>query len=137
MQKINNIKLTADLKNLESLMSFISECAEHQGMALERVSELQLVLEEAFVNICEYAYAGGRGDVEINCFSESNSTVIEIIDSGVPFDITTQELHDITTGIHERKFGGLGCFLIRKLMDTVVYRREEGKNFLRITSFVK
>ncbi len=137
MQKIKNIKLTADIENLESLMSFFSECARDQGIVPERINEIQVVLEEAFVNICKYAYAGGRGEVEVNYFSESESAVIEIIDSGVPFDITAQELPDITADIHERKIGGLGCLLIRKLMDMVVYRREGGKNILRFTSLLQ
>jgi serine/threonine-protein kinase RsbW len=136
VQKIKNIKLTADMENLGSLMSFVSEYARDQGIATERVSEIQVVLEEAFVNICRYAYAGERGDVEVNCFSEGNSAVIEIIDFGIPFDITAQELPDITADIPERNIGGLGCLLIRKLMDMVVYRRENGKNILRLASLI-
>jgi serine/threonine-protein kinase RsbW len=133
VQDIKSIKLTSDMENLGSLTSFISECARDLGMTPERAGEIQVVLEEAFVNICRYAYAEGRGDVEVNCFSEGNHTVIEIIDSGMPFDITAQELPDITADIHKRKIGGLGCLLIRKLMDRVVYRREDDKNILRFT----
>ena len=134
---IKNIKLIADVENLGSLMSFVSECARDQGIAPDRVSEIQVVLEEAFANICKYAYAGEQGEVEVNCFSEGDSAVIEIIDSGIPFDITAQELPDITADITERKIGGLGCLLIRKLMDLVVYRREDGKNILRMTSLLQ
>jgi anti-sigma regulatory factor (Ser/Thr protein kinase) len=137
VQKIKNIKLTADMESLGSLVSFVSEWARDQGMAPERVNEIQVVLEEAFVNICKYAYAGRQGDVEVNCFSESDSTVIEIIDSGIPFDITAQALPDITADIPERKIGGLGWLLIKSFMDMVVYRRENGKNILRLTSLLQ
>lgn len=123
--------------NLGSLMSFVSECARDQGISPDRVNDIQVVLEESFVNICRYAYASGQGDIEVNFFSESDSIVIEIIDSGVPFDVTVQELPDITVDIHERKIGGLGCLLIRKLMDVVTYRREDGKNILRLTSLLQ
>lgn len=123
--------------NLGSLASFVSGCARAQGMAPERTGELQVALEEAFVNICRYAYAEGPGDVEVNFFSEGGNAVIEIIDSGMPFDITAQELPDITAEIHERRIGGLGCLLIRKLMDRVVYRREDGKNILRFTGLLQ
>jgi serine/threonine-protein kinase RsbW len=122
------------MENLGSLTSFISERVRDQGMTPERVGEIQVVLEEAFVNICRYAYAEGRGDVEVRCFSEGGNAVIEIIDSGLPFDITAQQLPDITADIHERKIGGLGCLLIRKLIGMVIYRREDGKNILRFTS---
>ncbi len=137
MQKINYIKLTSDMENLGSLMSFVSEWAQGQGMAPERINEIQLVLEEAFVNICRYAYSGRRGDFEVNCFSESGSSVIEIIDSGIPFDITAQALPDITADISERRIGGIGCLLIKNLMDKVVYRRENGKNILRLTDLLQ
>lgn len=134
MKKIKNIKITADMESLGSLKSFVSEYAQDQRIALEKVSEIQLVLEEAFVNICSYAYAGGRGEVEVRCFSERHSAIIEIIDSGVPFDMTAQKLPDITADIQDRNTGGLGCLLIRKLADMVVYRREDGKNILRLTT---
>jgi serine/threonine-protein kinase RsbW len=137
VRKMKSIKLTSDMENLGHLASFVSECARDQGMTPERAGELQVALEEAFVNICRYAYADGPGDVEVNFFSEGDNTVIEIIDSGTPFDITVQELPDITADIHERKIGGLGCLLIRKLMDRVVYRREDGKNILRFTGFLQ
>jgi serine/threonine-protein kinase RsbW len=125
------------MENLGRLVAFVSLCAHDQGMTPERAGELQVVLEEAFVNICRYAYGEGPGDVEVNCFSEGAESVIEVIDSGMPFDITAQELPDITADIHERKIGGMGCLLIRKLMDRVVYRREDGKNILRFTCLLR
>jgi serine/threonine-protein kinase RsbW len=134
---MKNIKLASDLENLGSLISFVSEFACDQGMAPGRISEIQLVTEEAFVNICRYAYAGGRGEVDVNCSSEDGRFVVEIIDSGGPFDLTEQELPDIMADIHERRIGGLGCLLMRKLTDMVVYRREDGKNILRLTSLLQ
>lgn len=125
------------MHNIASLIDFVSEYARAKGMVPERISEMQVVLEEAFVNICRYAYSGGRGEVEVNCFSESDRAVIELIDTGVPFDLTTQELPKITGDIHERKIGGLGCLLIRSLIDRVAYRREKGKNILSLTSLLQ
>lgn len=133
MEPMKSIKLTSDMGNLGLLMSFLAECAQGQAMEPEKTRKFQLVLEEAFVNICRYAYPGAQGDVEVNYFSEGGQVVIEIIDSGIPFDITAQELPSIAEGIHEREIGGLGCLLIRKLMDRIVYRREDGRNILRFT----
>ena len=133
MHAIASIKLSADLKNLERLASFVSECARERGITEEKGVDIQIAVEEAFVNICSYAYVGGRGEVEVNCSSNGDRFVIEIIDSGVPFDITVLEDPDFTADISERKAGGLGGLLIRKLMDMVVYRRENNKNILRLT----
>jgi serine/threonine-protein kinase RsbW len=132
-QTIVSIKLSADLKNLERLTSFVAGCARGQGITGERDVDIQIAVEEAFVNICSYAYVGGRGEVEVNCSSEGDSFVIEIIDSGVPFDITALEDPDVMADISERKVGGLGGLLIRKLMDRAVYRREGNKNILSLT----
>jgi len=132
MQAIASIKLSADLKNLERLTSFVSECARERGITEERGFDIQIAVEEAFVNICSYAYVGGSGEVEVNCSSNGDSFVIEIIDSGVPFDITVLEDPDVTADISEREVGGLGGLLIRKLMDMAVYRREGNKNILRL-----
>jgi anti-sigma regulatory factor (Ser/Thr protein kinase) len=132
MQAIASIKLSADLKNLERLTSFVLECARERGILEERDVDIQIAVEEAFVNICSYAYVGGRGEVEVNCSSNGDSFVIEIIDSGIPFDITVLEDPDVTADISERKVGGLGGLLIRKLMDMVVYHREGNKNILRL-----
>jgi len=132
MQAIASIKLSADLENLARLTSFVSECARDRGITKERGVDIQIAVEEAFVNICSYAYVGGRGEVEVNCSSNGDSFVIEIIDSGIPFDITILEDPDITADISKREVGGLGGLLIRKLMDMAVYRRESNKNILRL-----
>ena len=132
MQAIASIKLSADLKDLERLTSFVSECARERGITEERGVDIQIAVEEAFVNVCSYAYVGERGEVEVNCSSNGDSFVIEIIDSGIPFDITLLEDPDVKADIYERKVGGLGGLLIRKLMDMTVYSREGNRNVLRL-----
>ena len=132
MQAIAHVKLRAVLENLERIRTFGLECARAQHFSAARVAEIELSLEEAFTNICNYAYAGEPGEIEVNCFAEDGSMVIEIIDTGVSFDITTADDPDVTADLSERKLGGLGIFLIRKLMDKVVYRREGDKNILRL-----
>lgn len=126
------MELRAELKNLEAIRSFVSEYARAQHFSAARVSEIELALEEAFANICNYAYTGEPGDIEVNCSTEDGGMAIEIVDSGVSFDITVVDDPDITTDLSEREPGGLGIFLIRKLVDKVVYRRDGDKNRLRL-----
>jgi serine/threonine-protein kinase RsbW len=132
VRAIAHMKIRADLENLEKTRTFVSECASAQHFSAARVSEIELALEEAFANICNYAYAGEPGEIEVNCSTEDGGMVIEIIDSGAAFDITAVNDPDITADVSERKIGGLGIFLIRELMDNVVYRREGGKNIVRL-----
>ncbi|EKD40519.1 MAG: anti-sigma regulatory factor [uncultured bacterium] len=132
MQAIAHLKLRADLENLERTRTLVSECASAQHFGAARVSEIELALEEAFANICNYAYAGQPGEIEVNCFAEDGGMVIELTDSGISFDITIVDDPDITADLSEREPGGLGIFLIRELIDEVVYRREGDKNILRL-----
>ncbi len=132
MQAIAHVKLPADLENLERIRTFVAEYARAQRFSIARVSDIELSVEEAFTNICKYAYAGEPGEIEVNCFAEDGSMVIEICDSGVSFDITTVDDPDVKADVSERNVGGLGILLIRKLVDKVVYRREGGRNILRL-----
>ena len=99
---------------------------------------LNLALEEAVVNVMEYAYAPGtQGDVCIK--TTANETQIEfiIIDSGIPFDPTKKEEVDITMSAEERPIGGLGIHLVREIMDTVNYEYKDNKNILTLSKKIK
>jgi len=85
--------------------------------------DLQLILEEALVNVMNYS---GSHDVEIRCFGESHEFIIEITDCGKEFDITAH------TRKEELTVGGYGVKLIKEIMDDVSYQRRDGVNFLRM-----
>ena len=92
---------------------------------------LNLVLEEAVVNIINYAYPEGvDGTMEIDVSEKANVLTINLIDSGKAFDPTARAEVDITAGVEERPIGGLGIHLIRTIMDHVEYERKDGKNIL-------
>jgi len=58
--------------------------------------------------------------------------VTEIVNYGLPFDITATPDPDVTKGLKERQLGGLGIFFIRKFVDEVDYRSEGNANILRL-----
>ncbi len=125
------IKLAAKIENLEHLIKFVSDCANKQGIDRKRIIEIEISTEEALVNIFNYAYQNVDGDVAIICKSdEKDEFVIEIEDSGVPFNLLSLKEPDTTLDISERSIGGLGIFLMKKLMDDVQYKREEDRNVL-------
>ena len=68
----------------------------------------------------------------INCNANDNHFIIEIIDSGIPFDMSSLSDPDVTADVDHRKIGGLGVFLIKKLKDEVRYRRENNQNILNL-----
>ena len=106
---------------------------------------LNLAVEEAVVNVINYAYPKGtEGDIEINItnslipdLSESSTEVIfTVIDQGVPFDPTTHDEADTTSELEERQIGGLGIHLIRNIMDRVEYQRDGNSNKLTMTKIL-
>ena len=132
MAVLTSLKVSTKMENLGRLIESVSGCAKAQGFDQERISKIELATEEALVNIVRYAYPEGPGDVEMICQVDRGRFIIEIIDSGIPFDVTAMPDPDVTAGIEERELGGLGIFLIRRMMDEVRYRREDNRNILTL-----
>ncbi len=122
----------AKLQNLESMFAFIRQAAARQGFDGQATNKIQLACEEALVNVINYAYPGKGGELDIECVNRPDRLVITISDSGVPFDPLALPEPDINAPFEERKIGGLGIFMMRKIMDDVSYRREGGRNILTL-----
>lgn len=133
MSHLSQIKLPANLENLPQLIESVSSCAKKQGLNSDKVIEIEIALEEVLVNIINYAYHNRIGDIIVTCILDDNKRfVIEIEDTGVHFDVLAANRPDLTPKISERKVGGLGIFLIRKLMADTLYRRKGNKNILTL-----
>ena len=128
-----SVRYEARIENLEDILRFVADCAGELPWATPRLSDIELVMEEAVVNVCKYAYPEGTGPVEVHCEGDGTALRIRIADEGVPFDILNAEEPDLSADILERQVGGLGCFLIRAMTDGVEYRREEDRNILELT----
>lgn len=131
---MESIRQSAKLESLEGFMSFVIDSSKEAGFSDKRVQEIELAVEEALVNIINYAYPDREdGEVEISCGLDGEYRyVVEIRDSGVPFDVAAQSDPDLNANIAERKIGGLGIFLIRKMADEMQYRREGDENVLTL-----
>ena len=133
MQLLSQLKLPAEINNLRKFIELVSRCAEEQGFSPERITEIGVATEEALVNVCNYAYQDGNGDVKVSCIlDDENRFVIEIEDAGIPFDVLSTSEPDLIDDIDERKVGGLGVFIIKELVEDVQYRREDNKNILKL-----
>ncbi|HEY3276080.1 MAG TPA: ATP-binding protein [Syntrophorhabdaceae bacterium] len=133
MNALSHAVVAAKLENLEALISHVAESARDAGFDSKRISELQIAAEEALVNVMSYAYESEGGDVDVACGpTEHDRFMIEISDKGAPFDPLSAVEPDTSADVTERKIGGLGILLIRKLMDEVRYRHEDGKNILTL-----
>ena len=121
----------AEVKRMQTFL--FSVCSE---LSIDDATyrSINLALEEAVVNVINYAYAKGkRGHVEISSRVEGNRLLLTIKDSGAPFDPTQAAEADTTTDLRRRAIGGLGIYLVRNLMDDMKYERtDDGYNVLTL-----
>lgn len=130
--ELDKIRCAAKLGNLTLLTEFVERCADRFGLEARKKFGALLALEEAFVNTCSYAYPDGEGEVELCCGADGDAFVLELADQGLPFDVLSLPDPDVTSDVMDRAIGGLGVHLIRELSDQVSYRRENGRNVLRM-----
>ena len=128
----------AKLEYLEEALIFITDEAKAAGLDDKKVGQIKLASEEAVVNIINYAYPDKDGNFEIACIpnpKESKGLEMEIVDWGIPFNPLELPEPDINVPMEERKIGGLGIFMVRKIMDEVNYKRQEERNILTLVKY--
>lgn len=133
-----SIMLKNDVKEIEALGSFVKQVAEKLSLDKPLANKLRLAVEEAVVNVMEYAYPKGtKGDVNLQATSNGHKLKFIITDSGIPFNPTEVMAADTTLSAEERPVGGLGILLVRELMDSINYERIDGKNVLTLSKIIK
>src|SRR5262249_9944524 len=129
MSPMATLTLPARIDSLPRGLAWGVECATAAGFPPPPVQEDELACEEALANICLYAYPNSKGEVEVRCTQdETRYLLIELIDSGIPFDMLARPVPDFTLDAAQRPIGGLGIPLIRALMDNATYHREGTRN---------
>ena len=132
------LTLKNDVHEVTRFSSFIKSVIEKLGIEKSLARQLRLAIEEAVVNVINYAYpADTEGSITITTTSDGNALRCQIIDTGIPFDPTAKEKTDITLSAEERQVGGLGILLVRELMDSIHYERVEGQNVLTLMKKIK
>ena len=131
------MELTLALKNnideINRLHTFIEEVGEAFELPMKVVLNLNLVLEEAVTNVIMYAYPQEQNEhIYLTAKKQDDRLVFVLTDSGKAFDPTQAPDADISLSADERQIGGLGIFLIRKIMNEVKYERIDDKNVLTL-----
>ena len=127
------LTLSNNVQEIPQLNAFIDEVCESHDLDPMTSMEMNLALGEAVVNVMTYAYPEGtKGYVDISVKSDNGSLVFVIRDSGKPFDPTTREEVDTSLPAEQREIGGLGIFLVRKMMDDIKYEYKDGHNILTL-----
>jgi len=130
---MSRLTFPARFEYLDDIRNHVAQQARAAGFGDRAVYAIQLAADEAASNIIEHAYAG-RSDAhfEMSCEYEKNRLVITFYDQGRPFDVSKVKKPDLTADLSERKIGGLGIYLMRKLMDEVHYKTAGSQNVLTL-----
>lgn len=128
----------AKTENLPKVQAFVDEQLEKWGCSMKAQMQLAVAVEELFVNIASYSYGRERKDPQTgNAVIQLRllpNRMAELVfrDSGTPFDPLKNPDPDVTKPAEERDIGGLGIFLVKKSMDEMTYRYENGQNIVTI-----
>jgi sigma-B regulation protein RsbU (phosphoserine phosphatase) len=110
----------AKFEQLDAIREFASQAARDAGMDDSAIYAVELSMDEACTNVIEHAYEGMEaGVIECTCDSDENNLTIIIHDHGKSFDPASIALPNLDADLDSRPIGGLGVFLMKKLMDEV------------------
>ena len=131
---MNEIEIKALTENLPKVLAFVDEQLEAAGCPRKIKIQIDIAVEEIFVNIAHYAYNPeiGTATVRIEVMNEPSMVDITFIDGGVPYDPLAREDPDVTLSAEERRIGGLGIFMVKKSMDDIEYKYLDGHNILTL-----
>ena len=130
----NELEIEALRENLEEVLAFLGERLDAADCTPKARMQLELAVEEIFINIASYAYNPdtGKATVRIEVSGDPLHVTITFIDRGVPYDPLAKADPDLSASAQERTVGGLGIFLTKKLMDDVAYEYRGGCNVLTL-----
>ena len=133
----NELRVKADLAEIERVRDFLRQRMHGIIIAEEETIKVELALHEIFVNVVMHAYPNGDGDVVIRIQSDENAFCIEIRDRGIPFNPDEIPPIDLDKKILLGTGGGLGIYLFKTLMDEYSYRRDGDENVLTICKRIR
>ena len=131
---MHELSLEAAIANIPAVTDFVNALLEELDCPMKAQLQIDVVIDELFSNIAQYAYAPGTGPATVRVETEEDppAVILTFIDRGMPYDPLAAEDPDITAPAEERSIGGLGVYLVKKTMDDVRYEYRDGQNILRI-----
>lgn len=126
--------IEASVSNLDDVLAFVDARLEEAGCGMKTQMQIDVAVEEIYVNIASYAYASSRGmaTIAVDIDKDKKQIIIEFRDSGMEFDPLAKPDPDTTLSAQERQIGGLGIYMVKKSMDDVTYTRSDGQNILTL-----
>jgi len=142
------ITILNQVPELNRVRDFVFSMGSEFSLCEDLTEKMNLVMEEAVSNVILYAYAkGNTHEIEIECLWQappqgksdifSGALSFRIVDTGMEFNPVVMGNVDVTLSAEERDIGGLGIFLVKNIMDEVIYHRIENRNELTLIKYVR
>ena len=136
---MKELTLEAKVANLQQVLDFVDENLTSMRCPMKILMQIDVAVEEIFVNVASYAYTPNTGSVTIrmDLQEKPRAVVITFIDSGIPYNPLAKEDPDVSLSAEERSIGGrsiggLGIFMVKKTMDKMEYEYTDQKNVLKM-----
>lgn len=126
-----SVTLVNDQSEVERLSRLVEAFGEAKGVPQESIFNVNLALDEVITNIIRYAHSDDqKHPIVVRLALEPGELTAQVEDDGRPFNPLEAPVPDLHASIEERPIGGLGIHLVRTMMSSVEYRRENGRNVL-------
>ena len=131
---MKELDIEARAENLEEVIQFVDQELETADCPIKAQMQIEIAVEEIFINIANYAYNPDTGSavIRVEVADDPVSVKLVFIDKGVPYDPHAKKDPDITLSAEERDIGGLGIFMVKKNMDEIHYEYKDGQNILTL-----
>ncbi len=128
------LEIEAKTQYLEQVRAFVDGHLEMFDCPVKAKMQIDMAVEEIFVNISQYAYTPKTGKVTIRMemTKEPLSVVLTFLDNGIPYNPLAKADPDVTLPAQEREIGGLGIYMVKNIMDDVAYAYQDGRNILKL-----
>ncbi len=132
---MKEITVEAKTENIELVTDFVNSMLEEADCPMKRQVQIDVAVDELFGNIAHYAYGEGTGEatVRVEILENPPAARLTFIDSGIPYNPLEKEDPDVTLSAAERKIGGLGIFMVKKMASGIEYEYSGNRNILAVT----
>ena len=133
------LNVNSKVENIPSVKNFVCSELEKLGCTERLVMQMKMAVDELFANISFYAYDSGYGPVTVqfDFEEESSSVILTFIDEGKPYNPLEAEEPDVALEGELRPIGGLGIFLVRNMMDDMLYEYNDRRNILTLKKHIQ
>ena len=136
---VKELTLEAKVANLQQVLDFVDENLKSMRCPMKILMQIDVAVEEIYVNVASYAYAPDTGSVTIRMDLQENprTVVITFIDNGIPYNPLAKADPDVTLSAEERAIGGLGIYMVKKSMDKMEYEYKDQQNILKMYKVIE